>query len=672
MGAVRRVLRSTVFLLAVAVSWPASAFAHANVISTSPRDGATLATPPPAVSVLFDDPVAIAPGNAVVASGGSSVMSGRPRTERSRHTLILPLRRLTNGDYSARWSIVSDDGHFESGVLAFRVGSGGAPPVSVLKAADTTPSTLDVLARWAFIGGILIAGGSALFVLLVSRARAREAALSAALSLVVSAAGAIWLLHATNDPASRFGHVLQLAVVVAALGAVALALAWSVGSFIGPAFIPALALLAAPTLAGHASRPASDRWFSATADVTHVAVAAFWIGGLVQLAVVLVSGGDPHAGRRFSRLALPAVILVALSGAARAIVELNSVSQLWSTGYGRAIIAKTVLLVVAVGIAALSRQALAAPARLLRSVSGELVVLALLVSAVAVLTALRPGRDAVKRGALPSLTEVAHAPPPPRGAVVFAKQADKYAVALAVNPGSPLRLTATVLGQSGYGVDGLDVRLSADGRRAPATPCGHGCYAASIPLATPQSFSVALAGRGRLQTVRFAVPGAWPPTPGTTFLRHADDVFRALRTVVWQERLSSEPRRTLNTTWQIAAPDRVRYDIRGGGSGIIIGRRRWDRTSAGGPWEPSATDRLPQPTAPWGTQWRDVRVLRVSPRRMTASWVDPSVPAWFTATFDRATARPIRMRMTAAAHFMRDRFVGYDTPVRIVPPPARR
>ncbi|HEU5211602.1 MAG TPA: copper resistance protein CopC [Gaiellaceae bacterium] len=666
----RRAVSTIAILLALACAPPA--FAHATVVSTAPPDRSTVATAPRAVSVLFDDPVTIASGNAVVASDGTSVMAGEPRTELSRHRLILPVRSLKDGDYSARWSIISDDGHFESGVLAFRVGSGGAPPVSVLVAADTNPSADDLLARWAFIGGILVAGGSALFVFLVTRARAHEAALSAALALVVAAAGGVWLLHATHDPASRFGYALQAAVLTATLGAIALSVAWSVRRFIGPAFVPALVLLAAPTLAGHALRPASDRWFSAAADLTHVVAAAFWIGGLVQLAIVLARGGEPGAARRFSRFALPAVVLIVLSGAGRAVVELSSVSQLWSTGYGRAIAAKSALLVVAVAVAVGSRLALPAPRRLLRSVTGEIVVLALLVGAVAVLTALRPGRDSAKRVVAPAAREVAYAPGPPRGTVVFADQAATYAVALAVRPGAPLRLTATVLGPSGYGVDGLDVRLSAGRRSAPATPCGHGCYAATIPLRRPRSFAVTLAGPARPQTVRFTVPGAWPPAPGTTFLRHASDVFRGLRSVVWQERLSSAPGRALNTRWRIAAPDRVAYDIRGGASGIVIGRRRWDRASAGEPWQASATDRLPQPTPPWGHHWRDVRVLTTSPRRLTASWVDPSVPAWFTATFDRATARPVRLRMTAAAHFMRHRYLAYNTPVGIDPPPVTK
>ena len=87
------------------------------------------------------------------------------------------------------------------------------------------------------------------------------------------------------------------------------------------------------------------------------------------------------------------MVLIAGSGLARALVELTAVSQLWSTAYGRAIFAKTVLFAVLIVLGWMSRQALGDPARLWRSVRVELLLLALVVLAVAVLTSLRPGRD---------------------------------------------------------------------------------------------------------------------------------------------------------------------------------------------------------------------------------------------------------------------------------------
>jgi hypothetical protein len=72
--------------------------------------------------------------------------------------------------------------------------------------------------------------------------------------------------------------------------------------------------------------------------------------------------------------------------------------------------------------------------------------------------------------------------------------------------------------------------------------------------------------------------------------------------------------------------------------------------------------------SPWGTRIANAYVLRGTPRRVTVSWLDPGVPAWFTGTFDRATARPIELRMTATAHFMQHRYVAFNRGVRIVPP----
>ena len=72
-----------------------------------------------------------------------------------------------------------------------------------------------------------------------------------------------------------------------------------------------------------------------------------------------------------------------------------------------------------------------------------------------------------------------------------------------------------------------------------------------------------------------------------------------------------------------------------------------------------------------GAAGRDVRVMRQSASRMTLSWVDPVIPAWYTGTFQRATALPTTLRMTAPAHFMEHRYLSFNAPVKITPPPRR-
>jgi hypothetical protein len=268
--------------------------------------------------------------------------------------------------------------------------------------------------------------------------------------------------------------------------------------------------------------------------------------------------------------------------------------------------------------------------------------------------------------------EAADAALPPQGSVVFARESGELAVALAVQPGRPLRLTATIIDGNGKGVDGLDVELIAgrptSGASNSGRPCGRGCYTTALPVRTPTRFAVNIAGAGPFRSVAFPLPGRWAPQPGAALLSRAARTFRAQRSVLFVERLSSGPGHTIVTTWKLEAPNKLEYSIRGGAAGIVIGGKRWDRTKPGAPWKKSTSTVLPQPLPPWGTRVANAYVLRTTPRRVTLSWFDPGVPAWFTGTFDRATTRPIELRMTAAAHFMQQRYLAFDRGRRIVPP----
>ena len=157
---------AAVALLAfVALALPTGAAAHATLIATTPANGAVLSKAPRAVQVAFDDTVHLAPGNAAVSNATNRSVLGGPAAAHGR-VLTLPLRTgLQNGAYSVRWSIVSDDGHREEGVIAFAIGAGSAVPRSVLGAA--APLTWnDILLRTLYYFGLLAAGGAAVFGLL--------------------------------------------------------------------------------------------------------------------------------------------------------------------------------------------------------------------------------------------------------------------------------------------------------------------------------------------------------------------------------------------------------------------------------------------------------------------------------------------------------------------------
>jgi uncharacterized membrane protein len=150
------------------------------------------------------------------------------------------------------------------------------------------------------------------------------------------------------------------------------ALAAAASLFVRPLLVPALGvalgLLPVPSLAGHALDP-NQPAVSAVADVLHVGAAGAWLGGLLALGIAVpfaaatldgVRRGRLYAAvaRRFSVVTAGLVALLAGTGLVRALYELARVSQLWNTGYGRAIVVKSVLLVALLAIVSLWHVAL--------------------------------------------------------------------------------------------------------------------------------------------------------------------------------------------------------------------------------------------------------------------------------------------------------------------------
>jgi hypothetical protein len=258
---------------------------------------------------------------------------------------------------------------------------------------------------------------------------------------------------------------------------------------------------------------------------------------------------------------------------------------------------------------------------------------------------------------------VSRPPPPLRGAIVLAGESGSRAVALDVTDG---RLRATVLGDSGSPLSGLSLSFRVGDRVVRAHPCGEGCYEA------------AASARGRVE-VR---PGGSPPVvlripasapSAAPIVRRASRVLRGLRSLVYVESLRSGPSGGLVTTWKMAAPDRLSYRIKNGAAAVVIGTTRWDQERPGGAWTRSPQSpalRVPQPA--WGDRAENAHVLgqaRVDGRPVwVVSFVNPTIPAWFMVSIDRESYRTLRLRMTAAAHFMSHRYVEFDRPLKIVRP----
>jgi copper transport protein len=107
---------------------------------------------------------------------------------------------------------------------------------------------------------------------------------------------------------------------------------------------------------GHAST-ASPQWLIRPMVFLHGIGVAFWIGALAPLAVM---AKRPAASllvilNRFSRVAVPVVAALALTGLVLAVVQLVSVRALVATNYGLILSIKLVLVAGLLGLAALNR-----------------------------------------------------------------------------------------------------------------------------------------------------------------------------------------------------------------------------------------------------------------------------------------------------------------------------
>ena len=658
---VRRALLLVVVVTALVGAEGAAA--HAIVVSATPTDGVVVAAAPRGAVITFDSGVRVGPRNAAIRNDGTSVIGGPARITDGR-TLVIPFRtNLGQGNFTVRWSVVSQDGHEEEGLIAFGVGRSATTPFATLTTSPTV-TWERVVMRWLFLAGTLLAAGLAIFAVVVLRPLQREHQLArplangAFLGLALAFVGADALAHAKGVGGTRFELWVSCATIVAGAGAAAAALAPRLPALRYGAYGAGVALLAAPTLSGHALDSSQAAVLSPVADVLHLGAAALWIGGLGGLAMTLPRV-DPSSRaaivRRFGAIAGPALIVLVAAGASRALTELASVSQLWSTPYGRTLIAKSALLTSALIVGTFARRRLASGGRPRRLIGVELGLLAIVVLAAGILTDLQPGRAGARHATpsnAPSLLDIPV--PPPANAYVDAQELGPYAVALAFD-GS--RAQVTVAGSDGTAP--ADITVLLDGK--PATACGRGCYSTVIHGTRLQ---VTINGT----PLTFTLPGEL--ISGSDLLRATTLAYQALRTVTVRESLASLANNAQITVFREQAPDRFGYEITAaadrsivGTSGVVLGKERWDRI-AHGAWTHTTQSSPVVPFADWTAAARNIYEADDG----TITFYDPSFPAWFRLRIDPTTHLPSELHRVAAAHYMTHSDSAFNEPSSLSAP----
>lgn len=589
----------------LALATAAPAHAHAVPLASEPPSGATLVTAPSVVSVTFDSPVRVGPRNAAVRNDGVSVLAGKPRIA-GGDRIEIPLQPgLNAGDYSVRWSVVSDDGHEEEGIVAFGVGTTG-PPVSVLSTRSSA-TWQRVALRTILLLGVLGAAGAAFFsIAVLGGAMPRRQAHLLFGFFVLAFAGADALIGVTAASGTRFERFMIVAAVASGIGAAASALVPLEPRLRYLVWLAAAVVFPCPTLAGHAFDPGQPAVIAPVADLLHLGGAAVWLGGVASLALARTG-----TVQRFAQYALPAVAVVAIGGVARAITELSSVSQLWTTSYGLALIAKTAVFGALLAFVWLGRR---------RFPLAQLVFLVALATAVGTLTDLRPGRAQSLLAAQSNVP--VRAAEPPHGVFVDAAQAGKLDVGFAWVDGRP---KVTLVGPDGGAVTNVAVTTSVLDR----------------------TVTVGVGGK----SLRFVVPAQL--RSAATALARARTLYDAAPAVTIRERLSSQPGNLQVTVFHERAPHSLAYTIVSstqknvsGTEAVVIGTERWDRV-AGGRFHRSPQGVLNVPVAYWGPEARNA--YWVGPRELT--FYDPQPHAWYRLRLD-ASGRPAELTMVAPAHFM--------------------
>ncbi|MBI2867640.1 MAG: copper resistance protein CopC [Chloroflexi bacterium] len=531
-------------------------FAHANLSRAEPAPDTALADPPQRVAIWFTEPLEPAFSEVRVLDARGRQVDNRDsavdRSDRTAMTVTLP--PLPEGVYTVAWKNLSAvDGHSVRGsyVFSIRVPISSQPAAQATSSQPLLQSKADPVFRWLALLGVLSLFGGLAFSLLIVRpvlkaeevndaVRQRLILLTARTQRVLWLSAALFLLASVGQLLSQAAAVKGVGLFEAfsSVGAVLTDTAW------GDWWLRRIGLLAAAALALAAAAGAARKdysklefalrwlalgvlggilftisWVSHAAatpglktqavfsDYVHLLAAAFWVGGLFQLALglPLLKALPDRERREVSSLLVPRFsVMAVLSVGALAITGLySSYAQVTAlraatTPYGYTLIAKLLLIVPLLALAALNllwvRPRLtkdgAASGRLRRFVVGEAALAALALLAVGMLTGLEPARQVASRQEAEQGQKL-----------VFTDNVESRQIKIQVEPGTVgyNQVLVSLKDRLGKPVDGAaaTLRLTYQGSdigsdELPAHPLGDGLYHQVVSFGIAGSWQLGL------------------------------------------------------------------------------------------------------------------------------------------------------------------------------------
>jgi copper transport protein len=430
--------------LAIGAATPASA--HAELVSSTPADGETVQNAPNRLLLRLSESVELAAtrititdatGKNIAPTSVDLSKPGGTDTEQPA-TLVIRLPHLGIGQYRLAWTTLSsDDLHVTEGVMVFGVGQqvrrAGVPE-------EAQPSGSESTMRWTGLLGLGLTAGAGLLLLLLGTGRpgAAQAAvqrrlLSTALTGAVVAllAGPVLLLTQAAHAAGPLSQTVRRSLLqesyaawwwaheLAVLGLVLVAVVsrrHAGFQHIDPRAVATGAGLTGvavttTVLMGHAGARPQGNLTMVAVESMHVLSALLWAGSVVAAALALTTRvpGEPGLRglrrvvlRRFGAVAAVTVSAAAATGLLLAGRRIATPDALLNSVYGRVLLVKLVIVVVALGLGLVNTALLRPEILPLRlrprrdrrigqvTVAVEAVVVVLLLAATAVLAAAPP------------------------------------------------------------------------------------------------------------------------------------------------------------------------------------------------------------------------------------------------------------------------------------------
>ena len=397
-----RAARVVLLLVVVLIGSASAASAHNNLERSDPPDGGLAAIGRTELTLWFGEPVDQRTSSFAVrrTDPSPSTVDTTVVLEENGLAVRLTVPPLQRGTYSIEWAVLGDDGHPTHGTVAF---GAGVRPDGAAAQVDAPPSPWNVGLRLADLGGMLLAIGAVVVsgrVLgaLGDTGRAlrprvlRVGAVAATVSVAAAVATPVLRAGEQVGPTGRgdgswqaavgdlllgstWGTLWLLRVVAGTIACIAL---WRCGRDAhdtavadhprrrpGPLVVAAVALVASAGLdawAGHAATLPERTTVAILAGTFHVLAAGVWAGGLLVALLGLRPVARLDAATRrvellaalraYSPMAALAAGVLAATGLYLAGRHVESLSTVSASTYGTAVVAKSVLLAVALGIAA--------------------------------------------------------------------------------------------------------------------------------------------------------------------------------------------------------------------------------------------------------------------------------------------------------------------------------